>query len=119
MNRSQFRAAYNRAYLRRLLVKPATAIRMSILRMGLKTISLESLIIESIPTYRSGIPQKSLYHICLRSPNGRGRLVADVEIHQCSFQEPGACRINIIHADLPSHAMNTPWTHMDMDAPSQ
>ena len=117
MNASQMRSTCIRASIRRLLSKPAIAIRLAMLKLGMITHALDGLSIEAIPRYHLGIPEPGQYHICLRSTDGKGRLVADVEVEQHGFQGLNAYRIKVQRADLPSHAMHTLWLRREKAEP--
>lgn len=117
MNAREFRTACIHANFRRLLTGPFLAFRLAMLKMGLKTLTLDGLTIEAIPRYWLGMPQKCQYHVCLRSAVGKGRLVADVVVSQHRYQGLNAFEINVLHAHLPSHAIDTLWIRRDMVEP--
>lgn len=117
MNASQMRSARIRASIRKFLLKPMIAIRLSMLKLALKARNLAGISIEAIPRYRMGVPQENQYHICIRTTCGVATLVADVEAEQCAYDELQACSIKVLRVSLPSHVMNMPWLRMDEGIP--
>ena len=109
MTADDLRKAARKRRLRELLLSPAVLLRMAALKLALRTCDWNGLTIEAIPAYRLGIPLESRYHVCLRSPNKKGRLTLEVAVEQRQFEKLPAYKMHIANIRFPHHLMPPSW----------